>query len=71
MLATAPATAGATGLIGNAPSPAFGGTNGMDGTLDEVRIATVTRDASWIATEFANQSSPGTFYAVGPEELAP
>ena len=71
MFGSAPTTAGTTGLIGNAPSPGFGSANGMAGKLDEVRIATVTRDPSWIATEFANQSSPGTFYAVGPEEVAP
>jgi len=26
----------------------------------------VPRTAGWIATEFANQSSPSTFYAVSP-----
>jgi hypothetical protein len=63
------ATSGTTGLIGIAP-PGFGIT-GMVGTLDEVRIATVARSPGWCATEFANQSSPSTFYAVGAEELAP
>lgn len=42
---------------------------GLHGTVDEVRLATVARSAGWIATEFANQSSPSTFYGVGPEEL--
>lgn len=32
--------------------------------LDEVRVSNVGRSADWIAAEFANQSSPGTFYAV-------
>lgn len=29
-----------------------------DGSIDEVRISTVARSAGWIATEYANQSSP-------------
>lgn len=66
-----PATTGSTGLIGNAPSPQFGSDNGMLGTIDEVRIATVMRDPSWIATEYANQSSPSTFYTVGAEQTVP
>lgn len=37
------------------------------GQLDEVRIASVARSADWIATEFNNQSSPGTFFSVGAE----
>lgn len=64
-------TGGMTGMIGNAPSPEFGANNGMLGTIDEVRIASGQRDASWIATEFANQSDPGSFYAVSTEMLAP
>jgi hypothetical protein len=36
-----------------------------NGLLDEVRISSVARSADWIATEYANQSSPGTFYSVG------
>jgi hypothetical protein len=38
------------------------------GTLDEVRVANVVRSPDWIATEYANQSSPGTFYTVTPAE---
>ena len=35
------------------------------GKLDEVRISNIVRSAGWIATEYNNQSSPQTFYAVG------
>jgi hypothetical protein len=58
-------TTGTTGILGYAPL-AWGINMGLKGTLDEVRIATVPRTAGWIATEFANQSSPSTFYAVSP-----
>jgi hypothetical protein len=66
-------TQGTGGFIGFAPGQwGAGGVTpcNLNGTLDEVRIATVARSAAYIATEFANQTSPQTFYAVGPE-LAP
>ena len=66
-----PATAGTAGYIGYAPEPAFGNPTGMNGSLDEVRIATVPRNAGWIGTEHNNQASPGTFYSVGAEQPAP
>ncbi len=37
------------------------------GTLDEVRLSTIERTANWVATEYNNQSSPGTFIAMGSE----
>jgi MSHA biogenesis protein MshQ len=67
----APATTGTAGYIGYAPEPAFGNPTGMNGSLDEVRIATVIRNAGWIGTEHNNQASPATFYSVGAEEPAP
>lgn len=67
--AQAATSASAGGLIGAAPS-GFLATE-MDGSIDEVRIATVARTPQWIGTEFANQSSPATFYAVGTEQPAP
>ncbi len=36
-----------------------------DGLLDEGRISKVARSASWIATQYNNQSSPSTFVVVG------
>lgn len=45
---------------------------GWNGLLDEVRISNVVRDADWIATEYANQSDPDTFYAAAEaQEPAP
>src|SRR3989344_2356765 len=40
----------------------------FDGPLDELRVSDISRSADWIATEYNNQSSPGTFYAVGGQE---
>jgi hypothetical protein len=70
-MSSAPNTMGTAGYIGYAPEPGFGQQTGMNGALDEVRIATVTRNAAWIGTEHNNQASPATFYTVGPEEPAP
>jgi hypothetical protein len=61
-------TTGTAGFIGFAPEPEYGARNGYEGTIDELRIATVARTSGWIATEYANQSSPATFYTVGPEQ---
>jgi biopolymer transport protein ExbB len=60
-----------TGYIGFAPEPSYGPNNGYEGTIDELRIATVARSTNWIATEYANQNSPSTFYGVGAEEMEP
>lgn len=55
-------------LLGNAP----GTGNYSDATMDEFRLTTaVTRSASWIKTEYNNQSSPSTFYSLGSEESYP
>jgi hypothetical protein len=43
------------------PSYNFGG------LMDEVRFSNISRSASWLATEFANQSSPSTFLTLGSE----
>jgi len=37
------------------------------GTLDEVRVSSTIRSPDWINTEFNNQNSPSTFYALGSE----
>jgi hypothetical protein len=63
------ATAGSDGFIGNVPTAAgFGSNMGLNGAVDEVRIATEVRSADWIAAEHANQSDPPSFYQLGPEE---
>lgn len=38
------------------------------GTLDEFRVSSTSRSASWIETSFNNQSSPTQFVTVGAEE---
>jgi hypothetical protein len=63
-------TQGTAGYLGFAPI-VWGPSCGLNGSLDEVRLATVARSAGWIATEYANQKSPQTFYSVGPEEAVP
>ena len=42
------------------------GSSAFNGVVDEARISSVARPADWIATEFNNQSSPSTFYTIGP-----
>jgi hypothetical protein len=62
-------TQGPDGFIGNVPTSAgFGSNMGLNGTVDEVRIARRVRPPTWIAAEFANQSAPSSFYTVGPEQ---
>lgn len=38
-----------------------------NGNLDEVRLSLSVRSADWIATEYNNQSAPGTFFSVGSD----
>jgi len=67
-------TQGTGGYLGYAPGAwGSGGTTpcALNGILDEVRISAVERSAGWIATEHANQSSPQTFYRIGPEQPSP
>jgi len=41
------------------------------GLLDEIRIADTPISSGWIATEYANQNTPSSFYSIGPEEPHP
>lgn len=43
----------------------------IDGIMDEVRIANVTRSADWLTTEFNNIVAPTVFLTLGTEEDAP
>jgi hypothetical protein len=45
-----------------------GSSSEMDGPLDEIRISSVARSGSWIATEYKNQNDTNSFYSVSPEE---
>ncbi len=68
--ATPADTTGTDGRIGNAKMPDFGTNMGLDGIVDEVRIATVARSAAWIGAEYSNQVSPGTFAVpAAPEDV--
>jgi len=40
----------------------------LNGRLDEVRFTSTVRSASWITTEYNNQSSTSTFFYIGAEE---
>ncbi len=48
-------------------SDAQNGSYNFMGSMDEVRFSNIARSASWIATEYANQSSPATFVMCGSE----
>ena len=39
----------------------------FDGALDEVNISNIARSGDWINTQYNNQRSPSTFYALDPE----
>jgi hypothetical protein len=43
--------------------------NWLPGVIDEVRISNVARSSGWIATEYNNQSTPGTFVTLGAQEI--
>jgi len=36
----------------------------FNGSIDEVRVSNIARSADWVTTEYNNQFSPSTFYAV-------
>jgi len=60
-----------TGMIASTDVPCYIGrytTPYMNGTIDEVRISSTSRSASWVSTEYNNQHSPSTFYTFGSEE---
>ncbi len=57
-------TGGATYYIGQ---DIFAAGRFWNGTMDELRIASVARSADWISTEYNNQSAPGTFETLGTE----
>jgi hypothetical protein len=65
-------TQGTGGYIGYAPpqwGPGAITPSPLNGSLDDVRIATTARSAGYILTEYRNQRAPATFYSVGPEQL--
>jgi hypothetical protein len=42
----------------------------FNGDVDELRISSTNRSTNWIAAEYNNQSSPGTFITMGSESCA-
>ena len=40
------------------------------GPMDEVRLSAAARGPAYVATSYANQNSPATFYTLGPREQA-
>lgn len=40
----------------------------FNGKLDEIRISAVALSATWLSTEYNNQSSSSTFFTIGSEE---
>ena len=44
------------------------GARTFDGVIDNVRASNTLRSTDWIATEYANQNSPSTFYSFGVQE---
>ncbi len=71
--AASDATHAANGPIVTTPSQSDIGRDNVNagrffnGKIDEVRIATATRSANWITTEYNNQNAPGTFETLGAE----
>lgn len=59
-------------LLSNAESFRIGrssSSGSLQGTLDEARVSSTVRSGDWIETEYNNQSDPGSFWTVGPEEV--
>ena len=42
--------------------------NYFNGILDEARVSDIARSADWIAAEYNNQKTGGTFYSIGAEQ---
>ena len=55
------------------PAAAIGSAFGafyFNGDIDELRISSTNRPTDWIAAEYNNQNSPGTFITMGSENCA-
>ena len=62
-----PAITPNTSFVFRAGADAEGGRL-FPGTIDEARVSNAARSASWIATEYNNQSNPSAFYTLGGEQ---
>jgi len=43
----------------------------LPGTIDEIRLSSISRSPHWISTEYANQNDPSGFLHIGPEDIPP
>ncbi len=63
----------ASGNISNNTDPLYIGRRSDDrryrGVLDELRVLDVALSADWVATEYANQNDPSSFYTVGAQDF--
>lgn len=62
---------GGTYGINIAGPDSFHGFDALQGALDEVHFTQVQLSDGWIATEYANQHDPGTFYSFGLQPAPP
>jgi hypothetical protein len=51
--------------------PYSAGQRVSDIRIDEARLSNAPRTSGWIATEYNNQNSPGTFFNLGAEQMPP
>jgi len=56
-----------TGTFGIGTDEGFPTGRYLTGAEDEARVSDISRSADWVKTEYNNQSSPSTFYTIGPE----
>jgi hypothetical protein len=63
------------GIAGCGPTTTIGGDTTSytltDGSIDDLQFYTDAKSGDWIATEYANQNAPSTFYTCSPEEELP
>ncbi|OGF27175.1 hypothetical protein A2303_06340 [Candidatus Falkowbacteria bacterium RIFOXYB2_FULL_47_14] len=64
-----PSSTAATDSIFNMGSNRI--TNTIDAEIDEIRVSIIPRSATWIETEYNNQSDPASFFSVQAEEVGP
>jgi hypothetical protein len=69
-VATTGTLANGTSLVAGR-SGAYPNNGQWPGSMDELRISNTVRSASWIATEYKNQSAPSTFFSAGAQQSHP
>jgi hypothetical protein len=61
---------GTLALTSEMTAGAWAGNNSpfFNGSMDELRFSNSARSPAWIATEFTNENSPGTFFSLGAQQ---